>query len=126
MTGAAPIKIIQDFLSAMNTKDSDVLISVFRAAEEQNIDPYIFIQMLVQAIRHILFIRFSKQEESRLKKELDPQEFEFYKDLASEKNNIHSGLLDALLESYKNMHVSFSKYMALELAVMKLIEEKSS
>ena len=123
VTGAPSSELIHNLLTAINTKDLSALISCLKKAEEQNIDSYIFVQMLVQAVRSILFIRFSKDQQTELKEQLDQESFDFYLELAKEKNNIHSGLLHALLNSYQNMHVSFSKYLALELALMEFLEE---
>jgi len=123
VTGAPSVSLITDMLDAVSKKDSAEVLNVLHATEEQNIDPYIFIQMLVQSIRHILFIRFSPQQKAHLKQQLEEELFETYEVLASQKNTINSGLLTALLHSYQNMHVSFSKYFALELALIEFLQD---
>jgi DNA polymerase-3 subunit gamma/tau len=122
VTGAPSQQLIENLLTAINEKNAESVIDFLKQAQEQNIDAYIFVQMLVQAVRTILFIRFSKEEQARIKEQLDEETYKFYLNLAKEKNNIHSGLLATLLDSYKNMHVSFSQYLALELALIELLE----
>lgn len=122
VTGAPSSSLITGMLTAVNEKDLAKAIGVLKQAEEENIDPYILIQMLVQSVRHILFIRFSPEQKKHLQEHLDSELFETYSQLAGEKNNINSALLTALLHAHQNMHVSFSKYFALELALIEFLE----
>jgi len=123
VTGAPSSLLISNLLSAINEKDISTSLDILSEAHEQNIDSFIFLQMLTDAVRKILFMRFSEQEKGRLKDEMDPSEYIFYTDLASQAKYINSKLLEELLNSYQHMKVSFSPYLALELALMKYMDE---
>lgn len=125
VTGAPSTTLITNLLNAINENDLSQVIEVLHQAEEQNIDPYILIQMVVQSVRHILFIRFSPEQKQHLQEQLDTELFESYSQFASQNNNVNSRLLTALLNAYQNMHVSFSKYFALELALIEFLETQN-
>lgn len=123
VTGAPSIEMIHSLLHAINTKDGDVILSTINNAQESNIDAYIFIQMLVHAVRNILHIRFSPGRAKELEQDLGQDEFDFLSALARENNSINSQLLTQLLDSYRQMNNAYLKYTPLELALLKVIEK---
>lgn len=125
ITGAPSASMIHDLLRAINENDSDAALHILHRAEESNIDAYIFMQMLVHAVRHILQIRFSPQMAGILKHNLGEDEFTFLEAIAKEKNNIHSQLLEELLSAYAQMNNAYLKYTPLELAILKMIQKQN-
>ncbi len=120
VTGAPSSTLIQNLVTALNEQDTDTALSLLQQAEEQNIDSYIFMQMLVRMIRSILLVRFSKEQTALMKESMTEDDFAFIENLAKEKNNIHSQLLLKLLEAHDHMHHAFAKYLPLELVVMEV------
>ncbi len=124
ITGAPAQSLLQDFITALNDKNIDVLLVLMRKASSNNIDAHIFLQMLTEKIRTILRLRFSKKIHTEIKKEIGEDEFLFLLNFAKEKNEINAKLLSELLNVYKDMQHAFIKYLPLELALFKLFEEK--
>lgn len=123
VTGAPSRQMIQDLLDALNSGDTDSALSTLHKAQEANIDAFIFMQMLVHAVRTILHIRFSPQRAETIKSDIGEDEFTFLKERAQEKNNIHSQLLSQLLSAYGDMSSAFLKYTPLELVILKNAEK---
>ena len=121
VTGAPSSGMIRSLIAAINEHDTDTSMYTLHQAQEANIDPYIFMQMLVHAVRNILQIRFSPQMKSIFKENLGEDEFIFLEAIAKEKNNVHSQLLEELLSAYAQMNNAYLKYTPLELAILKMI-----
>lgn len=128
VTGAPSASLIHNLISAFNDQNTDAALGAIQKADEDNIDPYMFLQMLVHAIRNVLFIRFSATKKTELAEQLDPEVFTFLESIAKEKNAINAGLLTELLSAYRDMQQSFAKYLPLELAIYRIIktEEQGS
>lgn len=121
VTGAPSTQLIHNVITAINDSDSDSALSSLHNAQESNIDAFIFIQMLVHAVRNILHIRFSPARAKDIKKDIGEDEFNFLESIAKEKNNIHSGFLESLLNAYSQMGSAYLKYTPIELAILKSI-----
>lgn len=121
ITGAPSIEIIHTLITAMNEKDADQSLATLHQAKEANIDAFIFMQLLTHSIRNILQIRFSPTRGKDIQKDIGEDEYHFLDQLAREKNNIHSGLLQELLDAYSQMNSAYEKYAPLELAILKMI-----
>ncbi len=121
VTGAPSTELIHALITALNENNTDIALTAIHTAQETNIDAFIFMQMLVHAVRNILHIRFSPGRAKELEKDLGEDEFTFLKSIAQEKNNINSGLLTQLLRAYAQMNNAFLKYTPIELAILKSI-----
>jgi DNA polymerase-3 subunit gamma/tau len=125
ITGAPALSLLQDFIIALKEKDTDTLLSIIRSASSQNIDAHIFLQMLTEKIRTILRLRFSKKLHNEIKDEIGEDEFNFFMEIAKEKNEINAKLLSQLLKVYVDMQHAFIKYLPLELAIFRLFGDNS-
>jgi len=125
VTGAPSTELIHKLIVALNESDNDTALSMIHTAQESNIDAFIFMQMLVHAVRNILHIRFSPTRAGELKDDLGEDEFIFLQSIAQEKNNINSALLYSLLGAYGQMNNAFIKYAPIELAILKTIGNNS-
>lgn len=123
ITGAAPLEMIQGMLNAIDTADVATVLEILSKAESKYIDPYIFTHMLVESVRNILLIRFSEKEKERLISELDPEEFKYLENLSQSGTTLQSSFLEKLLQSYQNMKITFSPYLALEISLLDFLGE---
>lgn len=121
VTGAPPREMIQKLLIALNDNNTSPCLEIIHQAEAQNIDAHIFLNMLVHMVRHLLLIRFSPDLKTTLIEEIGEDEYQFLFGLAEKKNNIHSQLLEQLLEVYAQMKNAYFSYVPLELAILKII-----
>lgn len=123
VTGVPRIQLIHQILQAINEKDRESIIGSLSQAQEDSIDADILLQLIIEAVRDILFVRFSEEKRKDLEQERDAEEYSFLYTLASSKNNIHSELLSILLDAYRRMSTSYQVYLPLEIALMKVVEE---
>ena len=121
ITGAPDTALIHSLITAINTGDTDTALSIIHSAQESNVDAFIFMQMLIHAVRTVLHIRFSPTRANDIKKDIGEDEFIFLESIAKEKNKIHSRLLSQLLDSYSQMNSAFLKYTPIELAILNSI-----
>lgn len=121
ITGAPSQKLLEDLISSINENEINETLSLLHQASDQNIDPYILLQMITEKIRLILHVRFSSKRAESLKNDLTEEDFDFLNSLAGVKNNIDSILLSELLDTYKNMNYTFMKYIPLELAIFRIM-----
>ncbi len=120
ITGAPAKILLQNFIIELNNKNIDKLLVLIREASSQNIDAYIFLKMLVEKIRTILYLRFSPTLHNKIKDDIEEDEFNFYIKLSKKSNGINSKLLSELLKTYSHMQYSFIKYLPLELAIFRI------
>ncbi len=125
VTGAPSRSLVQDFIKACTTMDTSAGLGILKKAEEGNIDPLIFLQMITQEVRNILLIRFSSERAQDLKLDLGEDIFQFLESLARERNTINSQTLEHLLVAYRDMNYAYLKYTVLELAFFKIIGNNS-
>jgi DNA polymerase-3 subunit gamma/tau len=125
VTGAPSTDIVHNILTAVNEKNADEALMSLRRAEESNIDAYILLQMLTHTVRSVLRIRFSPQISQLLLVDFGEDEFSFLQSLGKEKNNIHSGFLESLLQAYAQMSSAYLKYTPIELAILKSIGDNN-
>lgn len=123
VTGVAQAHVIHNLLLAINDRDGAKIVDLLAQAQEENIDAHILLQMLVESLRHVLYMRFSEERKKELASELDPEDVKVLNTLATQKNNLHSTLLHDLLKVYEHMSFSYSPYLPLEVALIRIIEE---
>ena len=124
ITGAPPQELLQNFIHALDEKNTDTLLRLIHQASSQNIDAHIFLHMLVDKIRSILRLRFSPQLHESIKDLVGEDEYLFLNDMAKNGKGINSHILAELLHVYQDMQFSFIKYLPLEIHLLELFEEK--
>lgn len=120
ITGAPPHLILLNFIEELKKENIDALLVLIRKLSSQNVDAYIFMQMLIEKIRIILQLRFSKSSHEDIKINIGEDEFILLLNIAQEKNSINSNLLRELIDTYAQMKYAFVKYLPLELAIFHL------
>lgn len=123
VTGAPSHEIIFDIFDGLYEKNSGQVLMAIQQAEVQNIDPHILLEMLVDTIRKILYLRFSASTQKELLVNLNSHELEKITYYAQTAKNLNSQLLQSFLECYKVLHVSSYPYFPLEIALISEIEK---
>ena len=81
-----------------------------------------FFKLLLQKARYVLLLRFSPSEATSIKEALGDDDFEKISAIATNKqSNINAKALDALLEGYERVGLSYIPELPLELALIKII-----
>ena len=123
VTGAPPQELLQNFIQALNEKNTETLLLLIHQASSHNIDAHIFLQMLVDKVRSILRLRFSPQLHETIKELSGEDEYLFLNDMAKNGKGINSHILSELLRVYQDMQFSFIKYLPLEIHLLEFFEK---
>lgn len=119
ITGASPALMVNKFIDSLDKKDTTNSLEILNILLEENIDPSVFLKLVLHKIRKIILMRFSKELEKKVEEEFQIDDFKFMKNIALNKEtNINSKLLDLLLQSSIKIKDSYIKTLPLELAVL--------
>lgn len=121
VTGAPKGKIVNDFISAIAEKNIEIGLKAIEDAVENNVDMKVFTKLILNKLRAILLVRFSKDMAKQIEGELSEEDFKFVSELADNKEaNISSETIKEMLEVGEKVGKAFIKQLPLELALMKL------
>jgi len=120
ITGAPSGKLVNDILEAISEEELDRGLKAIGKAVEKNVDMKIFLKLILHKARTVLLLRYAKDMEDDIKKEISKEDFEFLKDLSKE-SKINSNVLKGLLDAYTETSYSYIPQLPLELALVKII-----
>lgn len=116
VTGAPRASLINDLISALETKNSNAGIKAIHSASAQNIDMAVFLKLILFKVRSILLLRYSPDVKSELEEEFSAEDFAFLSDLAQKKgSHITSKTILELLNAQDQMRLSPIAQLPLEL-----------
>ncbi len=123
VTGAPERTLVEDFLSALATKDIEKGYTAIRIASEQNIDMKIYIKMILSSLRYALMLRYAPGTKAKVTEALSKRDLEFITNLVADKPEyISSRTLQILLEAYQNLRYAFISELPLEMALVDILE----
>lgn len=121
VTGAPRSKVINELLSAISAGGLERALMAVRTVSEQNIDPRVFLKLLLRKFRFVLLLRNASRLSERIKTEVSSEDFSLLSKLSVEQNSrLNESALLILLEAYENTGRSHMPELPLELALMKL------
>ncbi len=121
VTGAPRTEIINNFITALDTKDASLGLTSVRSASDQNIDMSIFMKLVLHKIRAILLLKYSPDMAAMLETEFSAEDFAFLKSLAEKKDlGISSKIIVELLKAQEQTRFSPIAELPLELVVTNL------
>lgn len=125
ITGAPKASLLQEVIAGIDAGDANQSLSALQRVVSQNIDPKLFLMLLLQRVRSILLLRYAKDLEGEIAKNTTDTDFAFLKTHAHKKGSkINSKTLDELLRAYAETNVAVLKSLPLELAIMRMANEK--
>src|SRR3989338_4348203 len=121
VTGAPKARLVNDFIFGIANKDMETGLKAIDRAVENNVDMKVFVRLILNKLRAILLIRFSKDMAKQIEGELSEEDFKFIQELADNKEaNINSETIKEMLEVGEKVGKSFIKQLPLELCLIKL------
>jgi len=126
ITGAPSQELINSFLESIDKENIDETISVINKAKNLGIAANIFLKFVLNKLRYILLLRFSKNLHKEIKEDLGEGEYKILSNLASKAKKLNSSLVRELLKAYREVNYASIPYLPIELAVIKLAEQKNS
>ncbi len=125
ITGAPGTQLVNGLIEAIVKKDAEGGISVFRRIQEENFEPELFFQRVMQKLRFIILLRNWPDMEKYIKEELSEEDHEFVTSLSEDKNfDFSLDDLKIFLEAMDLCRVSSVKVFPLELAFLDVIRRK--
>ncbi|OGI74429.1 DNA polymerase III, subunit gamma and tau [Candidatus Nomurabacteria bacterium RIFCSPHIGHO2_02_FULL_41_18] len=128
ITGAPKTTLINNFLSAIAEKNLEKGISVVRQASMENLDMKLYLKLIIQKFRLAIILRYAPEIESEMKADVNESDLEFLKELIKidKESMIRSPALSILLEEYQNIDDAFIAELPLELALVRILEQKGN
>ena len=125
ITGAPRGELINKFIKTIDDSDLEKGLDIVNKATENNVDMKVFVKLVLHKMRGILLLRFSKEMEKGIKEELSDEDFKFLKEIASAKETkINSYVLKEFIDVYNQIGRSALPQLPIELALVKIIENK--
>ncbi len=116
ITGAPRSSLINNFIKALDAKDSNLGISTIKSASDLNIDMQVFQKLILHKIRAVLLLRYSPDLKPALQEEFSAEDFALLEDLAAKKDShINSKTVLELLNAQDLMRLSPIAELPLEL-----------
>lgn len=128
ISGVPKSGLVNSLIDAINTKDIGGALEVINNIRKDNLDIKAFIKLVLEKTRAIILTRISKEFEESQKTSLTKETFAFIKSHADKKGkdtNINSETLLKLLDVYDKVSYSSLPEIALEGAIISLLENKA-
>jgi DNA polymerase-3 subunit gamma/tau len=127
ITGAPKSTLVNSLLSAISKNDLEEGIRTISNAVAENMDVKLFAKLLILKFRMVIVLRYAPKLEDEMKGDLSTEDLEFLKSLVidgGKEAKLNSKSLAILLDAYANISNAFIPELPLELALVKIFEEK--
>ena len=121
-TGAPKREQIHTLIGALAAADRGKALMAIEHAAKADVDMRLFLELVLEALRATLLIRYAPDLRTELEAELGPDEFSSLEKFAKEKGITHSTLL-AFLTAAERIRYAPIPALPLELAVLELFPE---
>lgn len=122
VTGAPKGELVNDFLKALDTRDTAKGLQAIHLAEKANIDMLVYLKLVLHKLRAVMLIRSAPAFAKTLADEFGDTDFAFLSALAEKKPSlISSKALATLLASYDMVARSSIPSLPLELALLDIL-----
>lgn len=123
ITGAPKTTLVNDFISAIASKDLEKGIATIRLASEASLDIKLYFKLIIQKFRMAIILRYAPKLQSEMAGDLSETDLEFLKGLVKEDKEgmLRSGALAVLLSAYQDMDNAFIAELPLELALIRIL-----
>ena len=126
ITGAPKTTLVNDFISAIATKNLEAGIAVVQKASAENLDMKLYLKLIVVKFRMAVVLRYAPKLKDKMAGDLSEADLEFLQATVKEDTvgMLRSSALAILLEAYQNIDNAFITELPLELALVKILGEK--
>ncbi|MEK7662531.1 MAG: DNA polymerase III subunit gamma/tau [Patescibacteria group bacterium] len=121
ITGAPSDTLVNDFITAIISKNAELGMKTIGRAVERDIDMKVYLKLILYKFRLLLLIKYAPLVGGKAAEELPESDREFIeKSMKNYSQRITSIILRELLQSYTDIGRSFIPELPLELALIKL------
>jgi DNA polymerase-3 subunit gamma/tau len=123
ITGAPKSVLVNDFISAIASKNLEEGILVVKKAATENLDMKLYTKLIIQKFRMAVILKYAPKLEKEMAGDLGGEDLEFLKDLIKNDKEglLRSKALSILLEAYSDIDKAFISELPLELALVKIL-----
>lgn len=127
VTGSPSVTLVDEFLRALAHNDIERGFITISKANEENIDMQVYLKMIISKLRFALMLRYVPKMRSEIESEISEHDMVYIEELIREKpEHISSNALSILLEAYQNSKSAVINSLPLEMALVKILNEKQS
>lgn len=124
VAGAPRSAIVRSFLSAIAAGDGNTALEAVRKAAGETIDMNIFLKLVLATLRTLLLARYAPEMKKNIMADLSSDDAAFVDEmLATKSKMLTSRTLEILLEASNHIKYAAVPELALELAVMKILDQ---
>ncbi len=125
ITGAPREELVHDVIASLMERDMEKGLSAVRIASDNNIDMGVFLKLVLHKTRLGFLMRFDKEWAKRIKSEYGEDEVKFIEGVSKAVGDtLSSSVLEELLSAHDQMRFASVPELPLELALMRILEEK--
>lgn len=125
VTGAPKTELVHTIVRALVVGNTDEALGAVVHSLDENIDTKVLARLIMHSLRQALLILFAPDIRAELKKELSAEEYEFAEALGKgERAKQIPSILRELLSAYTHIESSPEPALPLELAIIKMNNEK--
>jgi DNA polymerase-3 subunit gamma/tau len=125
--GAPKTILVNDYISAIASKDVEKGIGAVKKAAEMNLDMKLFFKLIIEKFRMAIILRYAPKLQDEMTGEISEEDLKFLKELVKndKRGMLRSPALGILLENYQNIDNAFIAELPLELALVQIISKDS-
>ena len=129
ITGAPKTMLVNDFISAIATKNLEQGIMVVQKAAALNLDMKLYLKLIIQKFRMAIILHYVPKLEKEMMVDLSEDDLKFLKNFQGKDSVINgmsmfnSSSLMVLLSAYQNIDRAFISELPLELALVKILKK---
>ncbi|MEX2052439.1 MAG: DNA polymerase III subunit gamma/tau [Candidatus Paceibacterota bacterium] len=123
LTGAPKSEMVNDFISAIASKDIEKGLRAIRAAAEAGLDMELYTKLIINKFRMAIILKYAPKLKQEFSGDLIDADIEYLEALIEEDKEgmLRSPALATLLEAYQNLGNAFIAELPLELALVKIL-----
>ena len=123
ITGAPKTVLVNDFISAIASKNLEEGILTIRKAAAESLDMKLYSKLIIEKFRVAVILKYAPKLEKEMVGDLGEEDLEFLKSLvkSDKEGMLRSSALSVLLEAYSDIDHAFVSELPLELALVKII-----
>ena len=128
ITGAPQTTLVNDFISAIASKDLEKGMKAVQSAGVGNLDMKLYFKLIIAKFRVGMIIRYAPKLTKEMSEDLGKADLEFLQDLVKKDKEgmFRSKTLAILLSEYENIDNAFITELPLELALVKILGEEKA
>ncbi len=124
ISGALKIGLLTEFLASFGKGDTKNALKTLGQLEEEASDVKMFGKLLLERMRQVILLRIDASYLEKIKDSYTKEHLNFLLDLSKNSKTINSEAVREFLHATSEIGMSFVQILPLELAVIKLLEER--